>query len=116
QDVNMKINGDVLKIVCSGNLKHPRNPDIFLQALSKFTKLNSDIVIDFVGVFDKKLQLEIERLELVNYVNLINPIEYNESLSILKNYHVALIVEAKCEEGIFLPTKVGDYMQNGKIM
>ena len=31
----------------------------------------------------------------------------------LADYDVAVIVEAKCEEGIFLPTKVSDFMQSG---
>lgn len=110
------LESNILKIVCSGNLKHPRNPNIFLSALSKLTELHTDIVVDFVGVFEENLKLEIDKLGLNDYVNLIPPIDYNDSLAILKNYHVTLIVEANCDEGIFLPTKVGDYMQYGKVI
>jgi hypothetical protein len=35
---------------------------------------------------------------------------------VLKEYDVALIIEAACEEGIFLPTKVSDFMMAGMRM
>ena len=37
-------------------------------------------------------------------------VPYHESLDLLSKYHLAIIVEANCEEGIFLPTKVADFM------
>ena len=41
----------------------------------------------------------------------IPPVSYAESFTVMKNYDVSLIIEAACEEGIFLPSKVADYLQ-----
>ena len=32
----------------------------------------------------------------------------------MKQYDLCLLLEAPCEEGIFLPSKISDYMQNRK--
>lgn len=39
---------------------------------------------------------------------------YMDNLVFISKNDVALLIEAPVEEGIFLPTKVGDYMQCGK--
>ena len=67
-----------------------------------------------MGVYDKNTANYIKASSLDNVVKVIPSVSYNESLQILKDYHVALIIEADCEEGIFLPTKVSDFMQCGK--
>lgn len=107
---------DTLKIIHSGNLQYPRNPKTFLLALKQFVQNNptSKIKVAIMGCFDKETEVLIKENSLENIVKVIPSVTYNESLQILKGYHVALIVEADCEEGIFLPTKVSDFMQCGK--
>ena len=58
----------------------------------------------------------IKELGLSNYIRIKEPVPYDKSLEELVNYHVALIVEANCEEGIFMPTKVSDFVQCGKVI
>ena len=43
------------------------------------------------------------------------PVEYQQSLSLLDDYDLACVIEAPCKkgEGVFLPTKVTDFMQAG---
>ena len=107
---------DTLKILYSGNLRLPRDPKFLVSAVSKLLKENSDLSlsIDIVGVYDEFLKGFISENNLSHVFNLIPPIKYKENLRMLSNYDIAVIIEADCEEGIFLPTKVGDYMQ-GKV-
>ena len=69
------------------------------------------LVIDIIGVYDESLKEYISEYNLNHIFNLIPPINYKKNLRVLSKYDLALIIEANCEEGIFLPTKVGDYMQ-----
>ena len=105
-----------LKIIHSGNLKSPRNPRNFLLALSRLLKENPeiDIEVTFQGVFDDDLIPIINDLGIAKFIKFRNSVSYSESLKLLKNYDIALIIEADCEEGIFLPTKVSDFLQCGK--
>src|SRR5690606_4837373 len=102
----------LLKLVHSGNVKNPRDPKPLVRALSRLIKEHKfrDIRLDFIGVYDLDLKTLIKELKMEDYVKLLPPSDYVESLEIMANYDVALIIEAACDEGIFLPTKVGDYM------
>lgn len=55
----------------------------------------------------------VNELRLKDIVSEYPAMPYNDSLKMVKQYDVAVVLEAACEEGIFLPTKVGDYMQCG---
>lgn len=107
---------DKLRIIHSGNLSYPRDARNFIYGLSKFVNLNKDfpIEVDLVGRVENDISLLIVDLKLQNIVRVMPPVNYEQSLTSLRNYDVALIIEANCEEGIFLPTKVGDYMQYRK--
>lgn len=109
-------NIEELKLVHSGNLKAPRDPRPFLRALSKFHTLypKRNINVTFMGVYDDDIPSQIRSLQLDAVVSLTAPVSYNDSLNVLNDYHVCLIIEANCEEGVFLPTKVSDFFQCGK--
>ncbi len=115
-DSSSLMNCETLKLIHPGNLKYPRDPHTFIEALKKFKQKypESKIEVSIMGVFDDKLDKEIKDVGLQDVIKFIPPVSYNESLLVLKDYHVALIIEANCEEGIFLPTKVSDFMQCGK--
>ena len=107
---------DKLRIIHSGNLKKPRDPKMFISALCKFLDFcpEAKIEITILGVFDNEIKQFIKENRIENYIKVLPSVSYNESLQELANHHVALIIEANCEEGIFLPTKVSDFMQSGK--
>lgn len=108
---NEKVPSSTLRLVHSGNVRSPRDPKIIVEAFAKLIKGgDTNIKLDFIGVYDSDLRALIEKLELTDYIRLLPPVDYKESLNLLSNYDIALIIEAHCEEGIFLPTKVGDYM------
>ena len=113
-NVEREINyNDTLKIIHSGNLKAPRDPETFLQALKKLKEEEPELRMDVsvMGAFDQELSDRIGELGLSDYVKLIPPMKYSDSIEKLKEFDIALIIEAPCEEGIFLPTKVTDFIQ-----
>ncbi len=105
-----------LKIVHLGNVLPPRDATPFLRALSEFIKNKQDakIEIAFIGQTPQSIKDYIKTTHLEKYVKVFPPVKYEESQEILETYDIQLIVEAPCEEGIFLPTKVSDSMQLGK--
>lgn len=104
-----------LKIIHSGNLKKPRNPEMFIRALHKLLLQDNDCSVELVilGVADDDTKQLINELNLGDCIHFLGNVSYQESILLLANYHVAVIIEADCKEGIFLPTKVADYMSVG---
>ena len=104
---------DSLRLIHSGNLGNPRSPETFLKGLRLFLDFYPEAKISFaiLGRCDSLVDDLISQLRLDNYVSYLAPVEYKESLRKLNSFDVAVIIEADCEEGIFLPTKVSDFMQ-----
>uniref|UniRef100_UPI003FEE537C glycosyltransferase n=1 Tax=Segatella copri TaxID=165179 RepID=UPI003FEE537C len=101
-----------LRLIHSGNLGNPRNPLNLLKALDRFVReISTDISLTILGHPNKELSRDVAAYHLEDYVKYLPPVEYKQSVSLLQDYDVAVIVEANCEEGIFLPTKVSDFMQ-----
>ena len=102
----------------SGNLNYPRDPKLFLEAYAMFIHQNpdADMKVYFQGVQPVGLSDVIENLGLENYVKILHAVSYKECVQMLSKYKVVMIIEAACEEGIFLPTKVSDYMQEKKVI
>ena len=110
-----------LKIIHSGNLSSPRNPRPVINALCRMVKNmpNIEIHFTFLGKMEKSDEDYIKSLIcLKNVVTLIPMVEYKKSLEILETHDVACVIEADCGVGggVFLPTKVTDFMQTHKPM
>lgn len=106
---------DTLRLISSGNIRAPRDPKPFLRALQRLVSATPNIKISFslLGLTDDTLPQYVSGLGLDNFVKFLKPVPYGDSIKALSDYDVAVIFEAPCEEGIFLPTKVSDYMQSG---
>lgn len=113
--INKPVVSGGLSILHSGNLNFPRNPNPFLSAFSVFMKTHpeADLTIFIQGVLPKNLTNFVQKLGLQDRVKILPAVSYKENMSMLSNYKLALIIEAPCLEGVFLPTKVSDYMQVG---
>lgn len=117
---NQKSQGDTLSIIHAGVFGKERDPETFLQALRRFldNRKDAQIKFAFLGIFEKgkgsHLDDLIHKYEVSEYITFIPPVSYKESLEIIRQYDVCMIIEAPCEEGIFLPSKVADYLQNNK--
>jgi len=106
--------GHTLKMIHSGHLGYPRDPQNFLEGLALFRKRNTDarVQFDILGKTSEHLQEIVEKNALHDCVHIIPPMEYEKSLSVVSQYDIAVIIEAEqLEEGIFMPTKVSDFMQ-----
>lgn len=106
---------DRLKIIHSGNINYPRDPELLFGALQVFFRTRPDARLDIfiLGVTGQDIDQKIQAHSLQAHVHTMAPVSYNTSMEMLKDYDIAVIVEAKCPEGIFLPTKVSDFMQAG---
>lgn len=104
-----------LNLIHSGNLSMPRNPETTLRALRLFFDKYPDAPLTFtvLGKSNPIMSSLVDELHLKEIVRYINPVEYNKSLEIVSQYNVAVIIEADCPEGVFLPTKVTDFLQIG---
>lgn len=107
--------GSRLRLIHSGNINYPRDPELFFTALERFFKRIPDAAMDvhILGVTGTDIENRISDHSLSEHVHTIPPVSYNKSIEMLSDYDVAVIIEARCEEGIFLPTKVSDFMQAG---
>ena len=112
---NYKGTDNRLKIVHCGYLKSPRNPELFIRALAqvksypKYKDLNFTFYI--VGSYDNNVKQLIHSLKLESNIEIINNLSYKDSMDFISKCNVSLIIEAQCEEGIYLPTKVVDAIQ-----
>lgn len=109
--------GKPLTIVHCGNVRYPRDPSAFVNALAIARNHNlfqpGDLIVKFVGLYDPKLPLQIKEQKLEDTIELHPPVSYNECLSMINESQISLIIEAVCEEGIYLPTKLVDAIQCG---
>lgn len=107
-----KVSMQKFTLVHSGSVNKPRNPQKFLHALSNVTKqVNINIECVFVGGYDDNIRDIVNNLGLENVVSFKPSMTYSESLEFLASAHLSLIIEAICDEGIYLPTKFVDALQ-----
>lgn len=105
----------VLKICYIGCLNEVRQPWTTIEALDAFHKKNCafNFKVDFIGTTASGTKEEIKSRGLEDIVRVFPPVSYSESLDLLQKYDLALIIEAPCPEGVFLPSKVSDAMAAG---
>lgn len=117
---NEKVPEDTLRIIHAGALGLERDPKSMLQGFRKFLdKLpNASIEMSFLGVFERikgdYFSDLIQEYRLDKYIVSIAPVSYADSLVLVRKFDACMLIEASCEEGIFLPSKVVDYLQNHK--
>ena len=105
----------ILNICYIGNLDGPRKPWTLLEAISivKNRCIDNAMRVDFVGTTPVNMCDVIKEKGIDDIVNILPPVSYNESLKLMSRYDVALIIEAPCKEGVFLPAMVSDAMAAG---
>ena len=106
-----------IKLIHPGQCNAPRYARTMLQAIKELLeegKMNkNDLSVTFMGKTNADEMEMIKESPLNEIVTIREIVSYHESLDILAEYDIALIIEAKLEEGIFLPTKVSDFMMAG---
>ncbi len=109
---NKRTKRDTLRFIHSGNLGNYRNPEGLLIAFKRFLdSTKAEATFTFMGKVNPTFTKIVKDLDLEDYISYRDPLEYKASLRELFTYDIAVILEANCEEGIFLPTKVSDFLQ-----
>lgn len=114
--------GNILRMIYAGSIGKERNPMTFFRALHKFLNdyPNKQIEVTFLaaiqGEFREFINNNIKELYLDKVIHFMNPVSYEDSFKIVDGFDLCLIIEASCKEGIFLPSKLIDYLQNGKVI
>lgn len=105
----------VLKVCYIGSLDGPRQPWTTIDALDIINQKHKDLKlkVDFIGTTPHETNETIKAKHLEKIISVYPPVSYIDSLELLKRYDVALIIEAPCKEGVFLPSKVSDAMAAG---
>jgi hypothetical protein len=95
-------------------LRDPSNLILAVHDLIKKEKIENNFVFRFIGNIEPYIQELITRLELGQLFFLEGVKPYEETLNIIKESDIMLIVEAPLAEGIFLPSKIMDCLQYNK--
>lgn len=115
---SVKRNPDRCFRIChAGNLSKERNPENFFSGIALFLKqlgINISFELRILGANDHSLDTLAEQYGLSKFIKVSGGLSYLNTLSVLEQSDVLAVVEAPCEEGIFLPSKVADYAQVGR--
>ena len=105
-----KVKTDRLTFVHCGDAKKPRNPELLLRAIANVSSLKEISTIPFhfyfVGAVDVNIRELIGELNIDKFITILPSKPYKEAVEFI-------VIEAQCEEGIYLPTKVVDSLQCG---
>jgi len=94
-----------------------RKPNIFLEGVRLFLekyKIDWIFSIKFVGPPEEHLRKTIKKLGLEKIITIEKAMTYEETLEIISNSSVSVVIEAPSKEGIFFPSKVVDFVQTGR--
>ena len=105
-----------IKFVHSGNVAAPRNPYPFLYSVKTFLLYHpkAEIEFNFIGKQTTEFAKQVSKLDLSAHVKVHASLGYFENLQFISSQDIGVIIEAQSSNSVFLPTKVGDYMQCGK--
>ena len=105
------------RICHAGNLSRERQPNAFFEGIALFTKnmsISHPFEVLIIGASDHELIPLAENYGIAKHIKVFPGLNYLDTLTLLEQCDVLAIVEAPCDEGIFLPSKVTDYAQVGR--
>jgi hypothetical protein len=105
---------DTIIIRYIGSFYGLRRPDPILSLLRHLEVNDPDIAkklhIEFIGSeLDETAHRAIEKLQLIS-VNVLPPVTFSESLRLMQNSNLLLIIDAPMDKSPFLPSKLIDYI------
>lgn len=112
-----KPESEVFRLCHAGNLANERDPGPFLTALRRLIDNDgkgTTVEFDIIGVENDRLRHQILQLNLQGHVHCLGAMSYLNTISRLAQSTVPVLIEAQCEEGVFLPSKLADYVQAGR--
>jgi glycosyltransferase involved in cell wall biosynthesis len=101
----------------AGTLRGARKADVFLNGVSRFVRRvgsGARIGITFIGVHLQDVFGVARRVGVENLVS-VRPLEpYEQALQTMYASDVLVCIEGAYEEGIYLPSKIIEYVQAGR--
>jgi glycosyltransferase involved in cell wall biosynthesis len=89
-----------------------------LLGLKAFLDASADAATDtkliLVGPGDEATRSMISEMGLQRNVEFVGRVDYEESLDYIASSSVCVLIESRMDEGIFFPSKLADYLANGK--
>ena len=106
-----------LELVYAGSGLAFRQPEIIVDAIEK-TRIafrgDLKIHVTFYGEIYLPLKRRIEESSCKHYFTLAGKVSYSQTIECIKKADLALLLEAPCNVGVFLSSKLLDYLQCGK--
>lgn len=112
--------GGGFRLVHAGKLGglETRSPVSLLEGIGRFLRRNPEarsvLKALFVGLEDPATRLRTDELGLHSVVEHTGRVSYEKSLEFISSAAVCVLVEGDLPEGIFLPSKLADYLVAGK--
>ncbi len=109
--------GTALLLCHAGDLHKQRRPQSFLEALARFRadpRSGGAVRFRLVGKDQAGLAQQAVNMGLHDIIEYSDWGSYEESLTAMRASHVLVLIEAPLEEGIFLPSKLTDYVHAGR--
>lgn len=103
--------------VChAGNLSRERDPTLLFRALAKVARRHPEIrcEIEIIGQLDPAWEAVAVELGLGHMVRQIEGMQFLDCLQRLSEADLQVLIEASCIPGIFLPSKLIDYIEVGQ--
>jgi glycosyltransferase involved in cell wall biosynthesis len=91
-----------------------RSPRLFLEAIRKFHSDNPSALfkVIFAGQIEPSIDDFAKKHSLADQLVQLGTVSYSDSLSLLRQSDVNVLIEAPLEKGIFFPSKVTDFIQS----
>ena len=102
-----------------GNFYAPRTPQALIEALARLHEEQPDVLagvrVELIGQIRPALDHRALGAALPgNLLTVHAPVDYLESLRLMQDADLLLVVDAPSEHSVFLPSKLIDYLGAGK--
>ncbi len=107
----------VFTLCYAGNLFPPRSADFLLRSLASLSNLLNNskwFSLKIIGIMDEEYKKLAGDLNIAANIEYLGKVSYHNTLEQLGRSDVQVLIEAPCEEGVFLPSKLVDYIQAGR--
>lgn len=105
-----------MQIVHAGSVTM-RHPEVMIYAVLQLvarTPSPPRIHINFIGVAPADFQQELAASTVTEYFTLSGEVNYDRAVQEIAQADLVLLLEARCQTGVFLSSKLLDYLQENK--
>jgi glycosyltransferase involved in cell wall biosynthesis len=107
---------NAFRICHAGNLSAERDPTPLFRALQKLAERNPDLILEFeiIGQINSAFETAAAELGIEKMLRIVPGMPYLACLDRLASADLQVLIEAPCDRGVFLPSKLADYNEVGQ--